>query len=259
MKKRAYDSALREGLPPEVVKKLWIEWQESEKLLAENNVDKENFYRVNGFEHPPLFTILKDEDYKATRNKWGLIPSWVKDEAEAAIIQNKTLNARGETIFVKPAFKESAIKNRCLIVVDGFFEHYHFKGKTFPYFIQHKSKELPLVFGGLAAEWCNQQTGEIFNTATIITTEANELMAKIHNNPKANGSRMPLILEPKNFEEWLNSNKPSKIKELIKPFHHDQLLAFTVGKLNGKNAIPNSPDSILEKVYPELTVKELFD
>ena len=259
MKKRAYDSALREGLPGEVIDRLWREWQESEKLLTDESNGENQNYKVSGFEHPNLYAITGAGAFEAVRPKWGLIPSWVKDESQAREIKNKTLNARGESIFEKAAFKLAAQNNRCLIFVDGFFEHYHYKGRTYPYFIQSKSQNAPLVFGGLWAEWINKNTGEIITTASIITTIANELMAKIHNNPKANGPRMPLILDPENFETWLFSKEKTIIKNLIKPFSQEKLTAFTVGKINGKDAVPNGPDSVKEKVYPELFTKELFD
>ena len=83
-------------------------------------------YCVSGFSHPlaPVITNEKPNDIQALR--WGLIPFWCKDLPTATQLSNQTLNARGETIFEKPAFRAPAAKRRCLITcVDGFFEHHH--------------------------------------------------------------------------------------------------------------------------------------
>ena len=125
LKKREFDFAVREGLTKEVIDKLFQEWQNLE--LAENNSDEKPMYRVSGFEHPLLYTVTKDTVYRASKIQWGLIPSWTKDPEQASKIMDQTLNARGETIFEKPSFKDSATNKRCLIFVDGFYEHHHHK------------------------------------------------------------------------------------------------------------------------------------
>jgi putative SOS response-associated peptidase YedK len=93
--------------------------------------------------------LHKETSLVASRMTWGLIPSWVKDRNQANEIRNKTLNARGESIFEKPAFQSSIREKRCLFFVDGFYEYYHFKRKTFPHFIQLIDETQPLIFGGI--------------------------------------------------------------------------------------------------------------
>jgi len=151
---------------------------------------------------------------------------------------NNTINARGESIFEKPSFRDSAKNKRCLIDLDGFFEHHHQKGKTFPYFIQRKDKEL-ITIAGLWSEWVDKETGELFTTFTIVTTEANPLMIKIHNNPKTSGPRMPVILDDEGQDSWLSSNEEQTIKSLLQPFPDNLLEAFTVRKLRSKEAVGN--------------------
>ena len=112
-----------------------------------------------------------------------------------------TLNARIETIEDKPSFKNS-INKRCLVIADGFYEwQWHdTKGKNkTKYEIGIKDHEL-FAFAGLYSQWINQHTGEIRDTYTIVTTEANPLMAEIHNIKK----RMPIILKPEDETKWLN-------------------------------------------------------
>ena len=105
--------------------------------------------RFNIAPSQPVLAIPNEGKNTADFFLWGLIPSWVKDRNQANEIRNKTLNARGESIFEKPAFQTSIREKRCLIFVDGFYEYYHFKRKTFPHFIQHIDEAQPLIFGGI--------------------------------------------------------------------------------------------------------------
>lgn len=213
-------------------------------------------YHASGFQHPKLLIYTgKSPDIPIVAN-WGLIPHWVSDKAQATKLWNNTLNARGETIFEKPAFREAAHHQRCLIYVDGFFEHHHFKKGTYPYFIHHK-EDKPLILGGLFSEWLDEETGELLTTFTIVTTEGNELLSSIHNNPKQNGPRMPLILTEELAARWLEPLNDELdvqlLKEQIQSFPAEELQAYTVQKLRGKAYLGNVA-SITEPVtYPELT------
>ncbi|MBX2985319.1 MAG: SOS response-associated peptidase [Bacteroidia bacterium] len=151
----------------------------------------------NGFQFPKTPVITNKQPEKIHFFNWGLIPFWAKDDS----IKKNTLNARIETIHEKPAFRNS-INNRCLILADGFYEWQWLddKGK------QKQKYELTLpdnelfAFAGLYSEWTDKSTGEIINTYTILTTEANELMSKIHNTKK----RMPIIISKDSEQTWLN-------------------------------------------------------
>ena len=123
--------------------------------------------------------------------KWGLIPSWSKDE----YIGNKLINARSETLHEKPSFRESLINKRCLVPADGFIE---WKEKK-PYFIRMRNQAL-FAFAGLWSTW--DSGDESLNTFTIITTEANKKLSPLH-------SRMPIILHPDSYETWLTANAKS--------------------------------------------------
>jgi putative SOS response-associated peptidase YedK len=211
---------------------------------------EDELFHTSGFEHPKLLIYTGDGNEMPIIASWGLIPFWVKDERQQLDIWNKTINARGESIFEKPSFRTSAKSKRCLIYIDGFFEHHHFAGSSYPYYIQNTNKE-PLIIGGLWDEWINKKNGEIVNSFTIVTTKANKLMAKIHNNPKLKEARMPLILNEQNAELWLKGNE-KEAKALIVPSNEKDLTAHTVRKLRGKNAVGNSPKAIEEYIYPEL-------
>jgi len=212
-------------------------------------------YHVSGFSHPRLIIYTNNTPEIPTVSRWGLVPHWVKDKEQFKKIWNSTLNARGETIFEKPAFRISAENNRCLLYLDGFYEHHHYKGKSYPFFIKHKNDE-PLILAGLWSEWVDCESGEIVNTFSIVTTKGNSLLGKIHNNPKLNGPRMPLILSELSSEIWLqNINEKSgieTIQNIINPYSEKELEAYTVSKLRGNEYLGNVKDSSSNKVYPEL-------
>ncbi|NER10761.1 Putative SOS response-associated peptidase YedK [Muriicola jejuensis] len=212
-------------------------------------------YHASGFQHPRLLIYTEDDPVMPRVATWGLVPHWVRDHAQQKKIWNNTLNARGETIFEKPAFRTAARYHRCLIFVDGFYEHHHFRGKTYPYFISMKDGR-PLIFAGLWNPWLDPETGDYVNTFSIVTTEGNSMMARIHNNPKLEGPRMPLILDEEWAQKWLAEIEEEldvkAIQELIHPYPEEALQARTVHKIRGKEYPGNVPEISEEVVYPEL-------
>lgn len=206
-------------------------------------------YHASGFSHPEML-IYTDEspDYPLVAT-WGLVPHWAEDDIAAKKIWNNTLNARGETIFEKPSFKHAAEHSRCIIYIDGFYEHHHFEKKTYPYFIYKKDGE-PIALAGLWTTWRNDKGG-VMNTFAIITTEGNPLMARIHNNPKLKGPRMPLILNEEDEDKWLINDKDA-VQDIIKSYPEEYLASYTVAKLRGKTYLGNVEEISNEVVYPEL-------
>jgi putative SOS response-associated peptidase YedK len=85
----------------------------------------------------------------------------------------------------------------------------------------------------------------------------NELLSKIHNNPKLNEPRMPLILEGGSIQKWLNLSEEQNalLKEVCVPFSDEELQAHSVGKLRGKNAVGPGPEAIEEVKYEELEIE----
>ncbi len=212
-------------------------------------------YHTTGFSHPKLLIYTDRSPWRPEVSTWGLVPHWVKDKKQLKELWNKTLNARGETIFEKPSFRESANHNRCLIYINGFYEHHHLDGKTFPFYIHQKSDK-PLALAGLWSEWNDQETGESLNTFSIVTTKGNKLLAKIHNNPKLEGPRMPFILPKELEDKWLNPIEDEldvkSIQELIKEYPDDELDAYTIRRLRGKEYIGNVEEVSEPFEYAEL-------
>jgi len=170
----------------------------------------------------PVLVIPNDDQNTADFFVWGLIPMWAKDPA----IGNKLINARGETLEEKPAFRSSLKYKRCLILADGFYEWKGSEGKKVktPFFIHMKDRK-PFAFAGLWDSW-NSPDGSLVKSCTIITTEPNELTGIIHN-------RMPVILHPRDYAKWLNPSPQTadQLKPLLKPFPAELMDAYPVSTL----------------------------
>lgn len=212
-------------------------------------------YHASGFNHPELLIYTdRSPDFPEVAT-WGLIPHWVEGTEQQKKIWNKTLNARGETIFEKPSFRDSAEHHRCIIYVDGFYEHHHFEGKTYPFYI-HRSDGQPLALAGLYSEWKNDETGGRINSFTIVTTKGNSLLTTIHNNPKLREPRMPLILSEAGEKAWLKHlevhSDQEQIKALIRSFPDDVLQAHTVNRLRGSAYQGNVESASEPYLYEEL-------
>ncbi len=204
-------------------------------------------YVQSAFEFPSWPIISSEKPDRIGLMQWGLIPHWVKDSAAAAQIRSRTVNARSETIMEKPAFRLAAAKNHCLVLADGFFEYREMNGKKFPYYIRIHEGRL-FAMAGLYDTWADRSTGEVINTFSIITTEANSLMEMVHNVRK----RMPVILAPADERAWLSKMKD--FQELLRPYPAEQMEAWPVSRfLTSRDPKRNTPE-VLEKVdYPDLS------
>jgi len=157
--------------------------------------------------------------------RWGLIPHWAKDER----IGYKMINARAETVFEKPAFRVAARSRRCLIPASGFFEWKKAGKQKQPYFVTFPHQDL-FSFAGLWEIW-HKSEEETIVSCSILTTEANALMATIHN-------RMPAIIAPENYDRWiLPDSGIDDLKALLQPFSAAAMDAYPVSQAvnNPKN------------------------
>jgi len=203
------------------------------------------FYFVSGFSHPqlPLAT-----EQGISLFAWGLIPLWVKDLKQASEMQNRTLNAMGETVFEKPSFR-SVSKKRGLLGINGFYEWRDLNKKKYPYLVKLKGEEL-FSLGCIYESWVNRETDELFDTFSIITTPANPLMEQIHNLKK----RMPLIIHREDEARWVDSElSTEQIKQLIKPYPESKMEAYTISnRVNSALNDRNVPEIVEKVIYPEL-------
>ncbi|MDB5560165.1 MAG: yedK [Enterovirga sp.] len=163
--------------------------------------------------------------------RWGLIPSWAKDRK----IAWKTINARGETVASTAAFKGAYAKRRCLVPVDGFYEWRKIGAAKQPYAIGLADGE-PFTLAGLWENWKDPDTGAWQRTFTIVTTDANSLVGKLHD-------RMPVIIAPQDRDRWLTDPDP---RDLIRPFPAEAMRMWPVSR--DVNSPKNDGRELLEPV-----------
>ena len=152
--------------------------------------------------------------------RWGLIPYWSQDMRMAS----RMINARSETLEQRNAFRQSLLRRRCLILADGFYEWTRNGNKKIPMRIKLRSGE-PFGLAGLWDTW-KSTDGTIVKSCTIVTTEANEFIAPIHN-------RMPVIINEEFEETWLDINNQDikSLKGLLSPYKSDEMEAYEIPTL----------------------------
>ena len=192
--------------------------------------------RYNVAPEQDIAVVIQDDVRRLVDMRWGLIPFWTKRPSSDL----STINARAETLEIKPTYRHSFKNRRCLIPADGFYEWKGTAGKKAPYFIRLKSHE-PFAFAGLYDLW-ESPTSEVISSATIITTTPNELLSPIHN-------RMPVILSDSEFELWLSKEKAdvSVLKALLDPFPTEEMEAYRV------STYVNNPSNEGERCLVEWT------
>lgn len=205
---------------------------------------------VNGFEHPAMPIITNTNPSDIELFQWGLVPSTVQSEGEASrFLQSyNTLNAKGERLQESKIYSTPAKKQRCLVLASGFFEWHHVGKQKIPYYISLKDDEL-FAFAGLWDVWTDTK-GAIHNTYTIITTQANELMAEIHNTKK----RMPVILTNEQEQLWLSAGISSKeLSHLTQPISSELIKAHTIKNfLSPKHTASATADILKEYDYSDI-------
>jgi putative SOS response-associated peptidase YedK len=189
----------------------------------------------------PIPTVrLADGKRSFALMRWGLLPSWVKDPKTFPLL----INARGESVLDKPAFRNAMRRRRCLIPTDGFYEWQ--AGGTMgapkrPYFVRAKrdagGDAPPLAFAGLYETWTGPN-GEEIDTAAIITTTANRTLSAIH-------ERMPVFIPPEAFDLWLDcANVEANVgAALIRPADEALLEAYVVSP--AVNRVANDSEALI--------------
>ena len=177
------------------------------------------------FNVAPTDSVLALTERSAGRElmlaRWGLVPHWAKDVKAGA----RMINARAETLAESSAYRPLLAKNRCLILADGFYEwRLDPDGKKRPvrYALDDGS---PFGFAGLWTSWRDPGSGESLRTCTIITTDANPLVAPVHD-------RMPVILPRDVEDEWLDRDVPLELAlSLLQPYPAERMTAADASML----------------------------
>ncbi len=228
------------------------EWTAIDALLdnaIRNDEWNEYYEHLSAFQFAKVPVLTLENPDKLQAFQWGLIPRWCRDEKESKEIAAMTLNAKSETVFEKPSFKNSMMQKRCLVFVDGFYEWRDYKKKKYPYFIRLKHQKV-FALGGLYESWVNQSTGEIIHSCSIVTTEANALMKQIHNTKM----RMPLIFPKDKMREWIFPGMTKgQIVEMMQPLPEGLLEADTISRL----VTSRTEDSNVPEVKNHFSYEEL--
>lgn len=168
--------------------------------------------------------------------QWGLIPSWSKDK-------KGLINARAETLQLRASFSDSFFERRCLILADGFYEWKRRGKMKQPYYFQLQD-EAPFAFAGIWDRW--RGGGETINSCAIVTTTPNELLAPIHD-------RMPVILQPDSYDEWLSEPDTEKLNSLLVPLPAAKMKSFPVSSAVNR---PQVDDASLVEPVAEIPLVE---
>ena len=167
-----------------------------------------------------LVAVVRQDDGQRVMRplRWGLIPSWARDEK----IGNSLINARSETVAEKPAFRAAFKKRRCLIPTTGFYEWVATAGKKKQPLHIRLIDGQPFALAGLWERWTDAE-GAVVESCTILTTTANHLMRPFHD-------RMPVILAPADYETWLDPQTPVEaLQALLRPYPAEGMVAVPVG------------------------------
>lgn len=179
---------------------------------------------------------------------WGLVPRWAKDLK----VGSRMINARAETLATKGAYKHAFQRRRCIIPADGFYEWQKRPGQKTkqPWFV-HRPDGEPFAFAGLWETWKGPDgTGdEVLRSCTIITTDANSEMAKIHD-------RMPVILPPGAWDTWLDPEQQDLdlLGRLLVPAP-PQLIALRPVSTQVNNVRNDAPD-LVDPAEPQPTLDD---
>jgi putative SOS response-associated peptidase YedK len=182
--------------------------------------------------------------------RWGLLPSWVEEPKTFPLL----INARGESVLDKPAFRNAMRRRRCLIPTDGFYEWQvgGIRGPKQPYFVCAKRGEdgtaPPLAFAGLWETWTGRN-GEELDTVAIVTTDANRTLLAIH-------PRMPAFIAPADFERWLDCDAvpAEEAATLIKPADDTLLEVYPISP--AVNRVANDSEALIAPVSAEQAAQQ---
>ncbi len=192
--------------------------QLSEKFQFPEIIPLKPRYNIAPSQSVAVVRLLPDDtDCKLAMLRWGLLPAWVKDPTKV----QQPINAKAETAAEKPMFRDAFKRRRCLVPADGFYEWKQGGGRKQPVYIHLKDGE-PFAIAGLWEHW-EGQDGQVIESCTLLTTEPNDLLAPIHN-------RMPVILDPKDYEQWLDPELQAAdgVKPFLRPFPSDLMTAYSI-------------------------------
>jgi putative SOS response-associated peptidase YedK len=190
-------------------------------------------FNIAPMQDVPVVRMAPSGDRELAFVRWGLVPRWAKDPS----IGSKMINARSETLAEKPSFRTALKRHRCLIPADGFYEwKVTAAGGKQPIHIGMKDQSL-FAFAGLTERWLSPE-GEVLDTCTIITTQANALLATMHD-------RMPVIVAPAQYGRWLDV-AVADVGDLFAPYPADAMTYYPVS--TRVNSVRHDDATLIEPV-----------
>lgn len=181
----------------------------------------------------PALRVHPEHGRELALLRWGLVPPRAKDAAIGA----RMINARAETVAEKPAFRAAFRRRRCLVPMLGFYEWQRAGTLKVPHYIHLLNAEVFAV-AGLYEYWPGKDGAEPIASYTIITTEANEMVAKLHD-------RMPAILPEQDHDAWLDpkNEQTDALQKLLKPYPAEEMRAYPI-RLRVNNVKNDEPELI---------------
>ncbi|WP_047246922.1 SOS response-associated peptidase [Maribacter thermophilus] len=229
-----------------------------ERLLGEE-LDEQaelTYNHANGFAHPNMWIIPQERPKNLIPVKWGLIPHYkmganAEEYYKETIRWGSGLNAQSEKLFDSNNYKSSALKRRCIIPVDGFFEPHRIqhvkKPYSIPFYFERENGD-PFHLAGIYAV-----TPDKMVTFSILTKEATPLFAKIHNKK----NRRPVIIQDNDIHVWLDNNlKEEEVYKVIEDDLSDSdINTYPISKdLYSRSINSDRPDIIEKVVYEDLKI-----
>jgi putative SOS response-associated peptidase YedK len=195
-------------------------------------------YNVAPMTFQPVVRLnLQTGEREIAYMRWGLVPFWSKDSKPSF----STVNAKAETITTSATYREAMKTRRCLIPADFFYEWQKIDAKRKQPCAIGMNDESIFAFAGLWERWKDKTSTNTLETFTVITTDPNELMEKIH-------TRMPVILKPRDYDRWLEPGDPQQPPiDLLRPFPSELMKAWKVGKDVG-NVRKDNPSLCVESL-----------
>ncbi len=194
--------------------------------------------RYNICQTDPIDVVVAQDDKRMlVPMRWGLVPNWWHTSVKEMKVA--TFNARADAVTEKPMFRESFEQRRCLIPASGYYEWENTPDGKQPYYFTRRNGQ-PITIAGLWDNWRDKQIGGVLTSCAMIITEANRFVSDIHH-------RMPVILEPKDFEQWERGDSKDAAA-LMKPAPDDILQRWPVSTRVNSSRAPADDASLTEEV-----------
>jgi putative SOS response-associated peptidase YedK len=189
-------------------------------------------YNIAPMQDVPIVRLNAAGERELTQVRWGLVPRFAKDPS----IGSRMINARSETALERNAFRNAFLRHRCLLPASGFYDWKTTPWGKQPLHVQRKDGG-PMGLAGLYERWLSPE-GQVLDTCTILTTDANSLLRATHD-------RMPVIVPPDDYARWLDTSA-SDVEDLLRPYPDDELTVHPVS--TRVNAVRNDDPSLIEPV-----------